>query len=246
MEAAGQNPQTVVADQATAPEAFASGAFLLHPIIQVHYNQQMFQPKSAGGNLMAMTTEAPAPAMTNELTYDGYMAEPIVRGRYDVVQGVRVFQPESGWRRQCIIGHFAEAFSSHKRRHNSRAVSSFDLLICRAPLQIRQPDILLISHDRLTAAGGPPKIGPLETGPELVVEIVMDGQSEQVLRDKVADYQKLGVNECWVVRPDDGTVEVLSFTRGKARSFATYGEREIFFSLILSGLSISIADVFAD
>lgn len=199
---------------------------------------------------MTITTKAPAaPVMdehAKELTYDAYMAEPTVRGRYDIVQGVRVFQPELSWRRQRIIGHFAGAFSGHKRCHNSRAVSSFDLLICRAPLQIRQPDILLISHDRLTAAGGPPKIGPLEIGPELVVEIVMDGQCEQVLRDKITDYQKLGVNECWVVRPDDGTVEVLILTRGRARSFATYGDEEIFFSLILSGLSISVADVFAD
>lgn len=190
---------------------------------------------------MAILLEPPA----DLLTYEAFMAGPMVRGRCDIVQGMRVFQPELNWRRQEIISNFRHAFSGHRRCHSSRSVSSFDVLICRAPLQIRQPDILLISQDRLTLSGGPPKIGPLEIGPELVVEIVMDGHSEQTLRDKIADYRAVGVNECWAVRPDVGTVEVLTLTRGKTRSFATYGEREIFPSLIFPGLGVPIADVFA-
>ena len=191
---------------------------------------------------MAILLEPPA----DLLTYEAFMAEPTVQGRYDIIQGTRVFQPELSWRRQEIIGNLAEAFQGRKRCHNSRSVSSFDVLVCRAPLQIRQPDILLISQDRLALSGGPPKIGPLEVGPELVVEIVMDGQSEQVLRDKIADYRTINVNECWVVRPEAGTVEVLILTRGKARSFATYGERQIFSSLIFPGFGIPVEDVFAD
>lgn len=195
---------------------------------------------------MAILLEPPA----DLLTYEAFMAEPTIRGRCDIVQGVRVFQPELNWRRQEIIGNFRHAFSGHRRCQSSRSVSSFDVLICRAPLQIRQPDILLISQDRLTLSGGPPEIGPpesrlLEIGPELVVEVMMDGQSEQTLRDKIADYRAVGVNECWTVRPDVGTVEVLILTRGKTRSFATYGEREIFSSLIFPGLGVPIADVFA-
>ncbi len=48
---------------------------------------------------MAITTEAPALA----LTYEAYMAEPTVYGRYDIVNGIRVFQPELSWGRQEII-----------------------------------------------------------------------------------------------------------------------------------------------
>ena len=196
---------------------------------------------------MAITTEAPVLALTNELTYEAYMAEPEVRGRYDIVHGVRVFQPPVSWRRQRIIGHLSSAVFVRKRTHGDHSVPSpFDLLIRREPLQIRQPDLLLISHERLMQNGGPPEIGPLEVGPELVVEIVLEEDMEQLLRDKITDYQAMKVDECWVVRPKSGTVEVLILTRGKVRSFATYGEGEIVHSLIFKGLSVPVADVFED
>lgn len=183
---------------------------------------------------------------TTPLTYEEYMAEPETCGRYDIVHGVRVFQPETSWRRQRIVGNLAEAVFGYKRTCGAHAIPApFDLLIRRVPLQIRQPDVLLISHNRLMQSGGPPKHGPLEVGPELVIEIVMGGGMEQVLRDKIADYQSLKVNECWVVRPETETVEVLILTPGKARSFASYGEREIFPSHAFPGLSLPVADVFA-
>ena len=58
---------------------------------------------------MAMTTEAPAPALTNELTYEAYMAEPQVEGRYDIVNGMRIFMPGATWRHQRIAGNIARA-----------------------------------------------------------------------------------------------------------------------------------------
>ncbi len=142
---------------------------------------------------MATMALVPAP----KLTYEAYMAEPEVQGRYDIINGVRVFQPEVSWKRQRIIGNLAEAISGYGRVSGSHGViSPFDVLIRRNPLQIRQPDILLISHDRLVQGGGPPKIGPLEIGPELVVEIVLGNETEQTLQEKIADYRAIKVDEC--------------------------------------------------
>ena len=192
---------------------------------------------------MAIMMEAPAPV----LTYEAYMAEPEVKGRYDIVHGVRVFQPSVSWRRQRIIGHLSSAVFSRRRTHGDHPViSPFDLLIRREPLQIRQPDLLLISHERLMRNGGPPEIGPLEVGPELVVEIVLEEDTEQVLRDKIADYMEIGVNECWVVRPDAQTVEVLTLTPGGAQSLAVYGPGEEVQSVVFAGLSVSVTEVLAD
>ena len=191
---------------------------------------------------MVMMTEAPAAT----LTYEAYMAEPETEGRYDIINGVRVLQPELSWNRQRIIVNLAARISVYGRRNGGHTViSPFDVLIQRNPLQIRQPDLLLISHDRLMQGGGPPKIGPLEIGPELVVEIVMDDEAEHVLRDKIVDYLRIKVNECWVVRPTSGTVEVLLLTPSRARSFAIYGNREIFSSPIFPGLGVPVAEVFA-
>jgi len=191
---------------------------------------------------MAMMTEAPTPT----LTYETYMAEPEVQGRYDIVNGVRVFQPEVTWRRQRIIIHVSGELAEYERATSGHAViSPFDVLIRREPLQIRQPDLLLISHARLMAGGGPPKIGPLEIGPELLVEIVTDGEGKGVLRDKIADYIAIGVDECWVVRPNARTVEVLRLTPDGARGVATYTDGQTVASVVFAGLAVPVADVFA-
>ena len=64
--------------------------------------------------------------------------------------------------------------------------------------------------------------------------------------DKLADYVEIGVDECWVVRPDMGTVEVLALSPGGAQSLAVYGQGEAVRSVVFAGLAVSVADVFAD
>lgn len=183
---------------------------------------------------------------SGRLTFEAYMAEPEVQGRYDIVEGIRVFQPELSWERQRIIGNFISGLFEYERATGGHMVpSAFDVLIRRMPLQIRQPDLLLISDARLMAGGGPPKIGPLEIGPELMIEIVMDSETEYVLQDKIADYIAIGVDECWVVRPEAGTVEVLRLMPDGARTVATYGDGQGVVSVVFPGLTIPVADIFA-
>ena len=52
---------------------------------------------------MATLMQAPA----DVLTYKAYMAEPWVRGRYDIVGGIRIFQPQVTWQRQRILGEIS-------------------------------------------------------------------------------------------------------------------------------------------
>ncbi len=201
---------------------------------------------------MAMTTEAPAaPVMdehANELTYDAYMAEPTVYGRYDIVNGVRIFMPGATWDHNEIALNLGELLRGFARMTQIGKVNiaPFDVLIRRFPkMQVRQPDVLFISAARLAQVGGRPAKGPLEAAPELVVEIISDSETQRILGDKIADYISLGVDECWVVRPGDGTVEVLALTPGGAQSVAVYGQDEEVQSVVFAGLAVSVADVLA-
>ena len=192
-----------------------------------------------------MATMTEAPAVT--LTYEAYMAEPEVEGRYDIVEGVRVFQPELSWDRQRIIISLSSGLIGYERATGGFVVpSAFDLLIRRSLLQIRQPDLLFISGARLAEGGRPPKIGPLEIGPELVVEIVWGSEAQRILEDKMADYIAIGVDECWVVRPDDRTVEVLALTPDGTRTVANYEVGQAVASAVFPGLIVPVAEVFAD
>ena len=201
---------------------------------------------------MAMTTKAPAAPVTdeqtNELTYDAYMAEPTVYGRYEIVQGMRIFMPGATWDHNEIGLNLAGLFREYARDGGIGKVNiaPFDVLIRRFPkMQTRQPDVLFINQARMTQAGGRPAKGPLTVAPELVVEIILDSETERMLGDKITDYVKIGVSECWAVRPDAGTVEVLALMPGGVQSVAVYGEGAEVQSAVFAGLAVSVAEVLA-
>jgi len=98
---------------------------------------------------------------------------------------------------------------------------------------------------RVVDGGGIPVKGPFNAAPELVVEIISDSETQRILGAKIADYVEVGVNECWVVRPDDETVEVLTLTPNGAGSAASYGLGETVQSVVFAGLTVSVADIFA-
>ncbi len=203
---------------------------------------------------MAITTKAPdAPVVSeqaDELTYDDYMAEPQVEGRYDIVNGVRISMPGATLRHQRIAGNIGRVLYAFERQTGlGISVSApYDVLIRRSPkMQTRQPDVLFVSFGRLAQIGsGSEEVGPLEVAPELVVEVISSSETQRILGDKIADYISIGVDECWVVRPDAQTVEVLALTPGGAQSSAVYGQGETVQSVVFAGLAVFVADVFAD
>lgn len=129
-------------------------------------------------------------------------------------------------------------------RHRANA-APFDVLIRRVPkLQTRQPDVLFISFARLAQVGGKPAKGPLAIAPELVVEIISDSETERIVEEKIADYREIGVEECWLARPDARTVELRRLTPDGSQMLGVFDETEPFASRVFPSRSVSVADVF--
>ena len=191
-----------------------------------------------------MATAAPIPAL---LTYDAYMAEPQVEGRYDIMEGVRVFMPGASWEHQEIVSNVLERLRALGRKTGiGRAIPApFDVLIRRIPkLQTRQPDVLFVSYPRLSLGGGIPASGPLTVAPELVVEVISDTETQRLLESKITDYIAIGVDECWVVRPEARTVEILRLTPGGSLSLGLYDETQSVTSTVFPTLTVPVADFF--
>ena len=197
---------------------------------------------------MAITTEAPAAPVIHELTYDAYMAEPETEGRYSIINGVREYMAGATWRHQRVSKNISKVFDHYEETSGLGVTvyAPFDVLIRRFPkLQTRQPDVLFISHLRLAQGGGIPVKGPFNAAPELVVEIVSDSETQRILGDKIADYVEVGVDECWVVRPDAETVEVLTLTPTGTNSVAVYSREETVQSVVFAGLTVPVTSIFA-
>ncbi len=181
------------------------------------------------------------------LTYEAYLAEPQVEGRYDIIEGTRVFMSGATWQHQTISGNLYDLLRRYSRAHHSGTAlyAPFDVLIRRAPrLQTRQPDLLFISPARLAQAGGIPAVGPLLAAPELVIEIISNSETQRILADKLADYIVIGVDECWIVRVDTHTVELLQPSRSGSQIVDVYDETQSLTSPAFPALTLAVADIF--
>jgi Uma2 family endonuclease len=183
----------------------------------------------------------PAPDI---LTYQQYMAEEEICLRYDIIEGVRIYIPGPTWRHQRIADKIARNLLAYEESSGiGMALSSpFDVLIRRIPkLQIRQPDVLFITHAQLAQGGSVPARGPMEIAPELVVEILSDSERQSMIAGKLADYIAIGVKEAWLVRPDAQTLEVVQLTASGPVSVATYNSTQRAQSVVFSDLTVSVA-----
>jgi Uma2 family endonuclease len=189
---------------------------------------------------------APLPAPPKTLTYEEYIAEPRVEGRYDIIDGVRVEMPGASWFHQRIVINLVMLlFAFEKAAKRGRVLTApFDVIVRTGPLRTQQPDVFFITNERLEEAGGVPVDGPLPLGPELIVEVLSSSESPRTLRAKLDDFASVGVREAWLVSPESETVQVFRLTpeRIEAAAVCVYGQTLI--SEAIAGLTMALADIF--
>ena len=152
--------------------------------------------------------------------------------RYDIVDGVRRFSRKPTIAYQRTVGNVSALLDAYERRtHSGQTIlPPCDVLITRNPLRTRQPDEPL----------------PLLAAPELVVETLFPGETQQQRADKIADYCAVGVRECWVASPDTWTVEVLRLSPEGAETISFYGRRQTVASVTFPDLCVLVDDIFAE
>ena len=181
------------------------------------------------------------------LTYEQYLAEGVVKQKYDIIDGVRLVTNPTR-RHQRILRNFIQPFEDYERASHAgvTVIAPCDVLISRYPLRTRQPDILFLSNERLTQNPPENDPAPVSPAPELVIEIVSPSDTTTVLADKMADYQSVNVREAWVVRPVEQTVEVLSLTPTMVISVARYYAGQSVQSVTFPGLVVLVDEIYAE
>ncbi len=179
------------------------------------------------------------------LTYEDYLSEGVVYGRYDIIDGVRHFMPNPTPLHQEIAGAIYELLRAWQRktRLGRTFMAPRDVLVRINPMRTRQPDVLFISNERI---GGQPLTEPAPFGqaPELVVEVLSDSDTRQMRFAKIRDFCAIGVNECWLVSPETESVEVLRLTSEGPVQEALYGLGQTLQSITFSDLTLALDDIF--
>ena len=112
------------------------------------------------------------------------------------------------------------------------------IYIRRNPDRIRGADIIFISKERLPQLTG----RFLEVAPELVVEIMSPNDRWEEVRQKLADYFSIGVEQVWIVEPQNRKV-LLYRSLTEAQEF---GEGDTLTGQgVLAGFELEVAALFA-
>ncbi len=101
------------------------------------------------------------------------------------------------------------------KRHKLGLISAPDGTIRLMPGLIRSPDVTFVSWDRLPARKRPK--GPIpDLVPDLAVEVLSEGNTEQEMNRKLEEYFQAGVLMVWLIDPRSRSARVYTGI-GKAK-----------------------------
>jgi len=182
------------------------------------------------------------------LTFEKWLALPETKQRCEIVDGVMLMAPAPTADHQWIMFEISVRLRSFVNERDLGVVlpAPVDLLIQREPLRTRQPDILYLSAERTGMRGRSQLRGVqfLEIAPDLVVEVLSPSNSRRDIEDKLADYKRIGVLECWVVSPEAETVEVVNLLPDDTSTEAIFGVDGTLISKVLSEFTLPIREIF--
>ncbi len=180
-----------------------------------------------------------------KFTYEDYKSLPFSETkRYELLGGELIVVPSPGFEHQRISWELGFRLSEFVRRHRLGMVlyAPLDVVLGKGEdREVVQPDILFISEHRRRI------IHPQEIrgAPDLIVEILFPSTADYDRRYKRTLYARHGVQEYWIVDPQEKTIEVLTLgERGYERA-GLYHKGETLESPLLQGLQIPLDQIFS-
>jgi Uma2 family endonuclease len=181
---------------------------------------------------MAGVTTAP-------LTLEEFAQLPGDGLRHEISEGELICMAPAKFLHTLVVVAVFEVLQVYlKQRGGARAFPEAGYVLSHDPLTIRQPDVSVLSAERIRATDVD---GYVEGAPELAIEIVSPSQSAEDLEVKVQQYLRSGGKQVWVVYPITRRVHI----------FLASGEVTILNETqkldagdLLPGFSVKVADLF--
>lgn len=126
----------------------------------------------------------------------------------ELVRGEVVEMPRPKTIHGLVCKNVVFALESWVRRSGNPGfvVADAGIITERNPDTVRGPDVYFVTRERAAKAGG--LEGFLGTGPELAVEVRSPSESWKDLQAKIHEYFTAGVQEVWVLEPEERLLSV--------------------------------------
>ena len=175
-------------------------------------------------------------------TYDEYKTLPETGPQYQLVEGDLIVTPAPNTRHQRISRNLE--FLLHQYAKNTGVgevfYAPFDVIL--SDTNVFQPDILFIrtkNRDRITKQG-------LRGVPDLVIEILSPATAEMDRGIKRKLYARYGVEELWLIDPQEDTIEIYNLLIDAQRPDKCFKDEEAIHSGILPGFKAPLSEIFPE
>ena len=175
-----------------------------------------------------------------KLTYRDYMAWPDDGRRYELFEGELYMVPSPSVKHQRISRKLMLLLAQFVDEYQLGEIFDAPLDVVFAEATFVQPDILFISHQRRGIIGEQNISG----APDLVVEILSPSTEERDRGIKSQLYCRYGVQEYWLVDPEERTVEVLALSPEGYEVLGWYSGDEVVSSQVLAGFQFPAEEIF--
>src|SRR3990170_8441429 len=168
-------------------------------------------------------------------TYEDYLKTPKDK-RYELIDGELLMTPSPTPSHQRVSRKLEFILESIITKNNLGEIFYAPCDVYLDDENVVQPDILFISHDRRDIIGKK----NIQGAPDLVVEIISENSVYRDMVQKKRLYARFGVEEYWIVIPDEEEIEVYTLKDNKYQLCRTYNKGDTFKSPSLKGLKIEL------
>jgi len=182
-----------------------------------------------------------ATTITAPLTLEEYAQLPGNGVRHEVSEGALITMPGPKFLHTLVALAVLEALQAYLKQHGgARALPEAGYLLSREPLTVRQPDVSVLSVERIRATDADDYV---EGAPELAVEVVSPSDSAEDLEVKVEQYLHSGSKQVWVVYPSTKRIHVFKPDR---KATVLDETQTLDAGDSLPGFSMKVADLFSE
>lgn len=158
--------------------------------------------------------------------------------RLELVNGEIAVSPSPNPRHSYAEQELSFILMRHIRRHKlGRLYGDVDTIF--TPFDVRRPDLLYFSRDRLHLIGQRAMEGP----PDLCVEIISPSSRAIDRRDKFNQYAEGGVQWYWIVDPERRTLEGFELRDGEYQATGSGQENDTVQLPPFPDLAIDLAEL---
>jgi Uma2 family endonuclease len=180
-----------------------------------------------------------------KLTYDDYVHFPDDGLRHELIDGEHYVTPTPIRKHQAICANLLGMIWGHLRQHPVGRVFTAPFDVILSDFDVVEPDLLFLNNERLAAITTAPWV---KGAPSLVVEIGSPSTRKRDATIKRRLYERVGVDEYWIVDPELDTVDVHRLIEGRyQRTMQLSLEAgDVLTTPLLPDLNLPLSTIFED